>query len=85
MESVSLEVARKWQIGYSDTNNGVLLAIAVDERKFRIETSNNASNSFLSDWEASRILDDSEVVSLMREGNYTDAVLRIIGKIDEQV
>lgn len=37
IENVSLDIARKWKIGQKDTNNGVLILIAVDDHKYRIE------------------------------------------------
>ncbi|MCC2626340.1 MAG: hypothetical protein K0R14_2213 [Burkholderiales bacterium] len=37
IEDVSLRIARKWQIGQKNTNNGVIILIALKERKYRIE------------------------------------------------
>ena len=36
IEEQANEVARSWKIGFSDTNKGALIAIAINDRKFRI-------------------------------------------------
>ena len=38
LTSYSLRVVEEWQLGSSEADNGVLLLIAIDERKVRIET-----------------------------------------------
>ena len=38
LEEYSLRVAEKWKLGQKDKDNGVLLFIAVDDHKMRIET-----------------------------------------------
>lgn len=43
IEEVSNKTARNWKIGYSGTNNGVLVTIATNDRKYRIETSDNVA------------------------------------------
>ena len=40
IEETANKIARDWKIGHTDTNKGALIAIAVNDRKFRIETSN---------------------------------------------
>ena len=75
LESTSLEIARKWKIGYEDSNKGILLVIAVNDRKMRIETSNQA--------ESYQILDDNKL--LMKEKRYNEAVSNIISAIHKEV
>lgn len=72
LESTSLEIARKWKIGYEDSNKGILLVIAVNDRKMRIETSNQAA-MLLTDTESYQILDDSK--PLMKEKDITKLYL----------
>lgn len=43
IEEVSNKTARNWKIGYSGTNNEVLVTIATNDRKYRIETSDNVA------------------------------------------
>ena len=43
IEETSREVARHWKIGDAKNNRGILIAIAVKDKKLRIETSNEVS------------------------------------------
>ena len=78
IEKQANEVARNWKIGHSDSNKGALIAIAINDRKFRIETSNKLS-TILTDSKAKRILDNSK--SYMRNKDYNGAVINIIQQI----
>ena len=78
IEEQANEVARSWKIGHSDTNKGALIAIAINDRKFRIETSNEL-NTTLTDSKAKSILDN--VKPEMRSKNYNLAVKKIISEI----
>lgn len=75
IESVANKVARSWKIGKSDTNSGILIAIAIKDRKFRIETSNEAS-TWLTDSRARELLDEAKYY--MREQNYSEGVSSIL-------
>ena len=81
LEELSNTIARSWKIGYSDSNKGALLLIAIKDRKFRIETSNNLSIT-LTDTKAKKILDASR--DKMRAKDYDGAVLDIIQNISNQ-
>ena len=81
LEELSNTIARSWKIGYSDSNKGALLLIAIKDRKFRIETSNNLSIT-LTDTKAKQILDASR--DKMRVKDYDGAVLDIIQNISNQ-
>ena len=78
IEEQANEVARNWKIGHSDTNKGALIAIAINDRKFRIETSNEL-NTTLTDSKAKRILDNSK--SYMKNKDYDGAIINIIQQI----
>lgn len=78
IEEQTNEVARSWKIGFSDSNKGALIAIAINDRKFRIETSNEL-NTTLTDSKAKSILDN--VKPEMRSKNYNLAVQKIISEI----
>ena len=78
IEEQANEVARNWKIGFSDTNKGALIAIAINDRKFRIETSNEL-NTTLTDSKAKSILNN--VKPEMRLKNYNLAVQKIISEI----
>ena len=75
-------IAKAWQIGYSDTNKGILIAIAIKDRKFRIETSNEASKS-LTKTNIDSILSASK--SYMRKEDYDGAVINMINLIQDYI
>ena len=78
IEEQANEVARSWKIGHSETNKGALIVIAINDRKFRIETSNEL-NTILTDSKAKRILDNSK--SYMKNKDYDGAIINIIQQI----
>lgn len=55
LESYSLSVARQWGVGQKQANNGVLLLIAKDDRKLRIEVGTGLEGT-LPDARAGRII-----------------------------
>ena len=75
-------IAKAWQIGYSDTNKGIFIAIAIKDRKFRIETSNEASKS-LTKTNIDSILSASK--SYMRKEDYDGAVINMINLIQDYI
>lgn len=75
-------IAKVWQVGYSDKNKGILIAIAIKDRKFRIETSNEASKS-LTKTNIDSIL--SAFKSYMRKEDYDGAVINMINLIQDYI
>lgn len=75
-------IAKAWQIGYSDSNKGILIAIAIKDRKFRIETSNEASKS-LTKTNIDSILSASK--SYMRKEDYDGAIINMINLIQNYI
>ena len=82
IEEQANEVARAWKIGHADTNKGVLFAIAINDRKFRIETSNELS-TILTDSKANEILNSSK--SYMRNQDYDGAIIHMIDDVSKVV
>ena len=82
IEDISKKIATKWQIGYENSNRAALLLISINDRKFRIETSNELRR-VITDNEALEILNSTK--SDMRNHNYDAAVQSIIGKIDNKI
>ena len=78
IEEQANEVARAWKIGYADTNKGALIAVAINDRKFRIETSNELS-TILTDSKANKILNSSK--SYMKNQDYDGAIIHMIDEI----
>ena len=82
IENISKKIATKWQIGYENSNHAALLLISINDRKFRIETSNELGK-IITDNEALEILNSTK--SEMRNHNYDAAVQSIISKIDNEI
>lgn len=65
LESYSLNLARSWRIGSDKNDDGILLLLAVDERKVRIEVGYGLEGA-LPDSKTGRILDTYGVDSLKK-------------------
>lgn len=81
IEETSREIARHWKIGDSKNNRGILIAIAVKDKKLRIETSNEVSGD-LTDVEAKQII--TNVKPELRSQDYSMAVNKMIEQIKEK-
>lgn len=80
IEETANKIARDWKIGHTDTNKGALIAIAVNDRKFRIETSNELS-TILTDAKSKSILSSSK--SYMKNKDYDGAIIHMIDEIQK--
>ena len=80
LEETSLEVARKWKIGDKDTNNGVLLFLAIKDKKSRLEVSDNLATR-LTDIQSKTILDNMK--PKLRSKDYDGAVLDAVKSITD--
>ena len=80
VEETSNKIAREWKIGHADTNKGALIAIAVNDRKFRIETSNELSK-ILTDAKSKSILGSAK--SYMKNKDYDGAITHMIDEIQK--
>lgn len=78
IESVANETARAWKVGYSGTDNGILLVIAIKDKKIRTETSNNLS-TLITDSKASSL--NRTVKSDFRRGNYSAGVSAYLSEL----
>jgi len=78
IEETANKIAREWKIGHSETNKGALIAISVNDRKFRIETSNELS-TILTDAKSKSILGSSK--SYMKNKGYDGAIINMIDEI----
>ena len=68
IETVANETARAWKIGYSGDNFGSLIVVAVQDRKSRIETSNNTAIR-ITDYQTKQILAASRID--FKNGDYS--------------
>ena len=78
LEETTLNIARKWKIGFSDTNQGALLFLAINDRKMRIETSDNLA-TVLTDNKTRIVLNNMK--DSLRSKNYDKAVLSAVNNI----
>lgn len=72
LEDYSLRVAEKWQLGSKKNDNGVLLLIAVDDHKMRIEVGQGLEG-VLTDAHSNRII-RNEMAPNFRRGDYDAGV-----------
>jgi uncharacterized protein len=86
IEQYSLRVANDWKIGRNKINDGVVIVVAVDDHKLRIEVGYGLE-SVLSNSTAKRIIDEN-IVPHFRFGDFAGGisagVIRIIGVIDNE-
>lgn len=74
LEEYSIKVAEKWALGKKDKDNGVLLLIAVDDHKMRIEVGEGLEG-VLTDAMSSRII-RNEMAPAFRRGDLMVASLQ---------
>jgi uncharacterized protein len=79
IESYANEVYNKWQIGSKENNNGILLIIAVDDHKMRIEVGYGLE-PYLTDLEAKDII-DNEIKPNFKEGDFDNGVIKGVQNI----
>lgn len=84
IEGYSIEVARAWGIGEADKDNGVLLIIAKDDRKLRLEVGNGLEGD-ITDLESGHIIRDV-ITPKFKTGDYyggiSDGVSRIQAAVE---
>lgn len=79
IETVGLRLGRDWGVGQKDLDNGVLLLVAPNERKVRIEVGYGLE-ALLTDERAGMIV--REQVELFRKGRSSDAIVLGVDRID---
>ena len=79
IETVANETARAWKIGYSGDKNGALIVVAVEDRKSRIETSNNVASK-ITDYQTHRFLTTAR--PYFKNGDYNKGVLSIVNNLN---
>jgi len=79
IEDVGLSLGRRWGVGQKELDNGVLLLVAPNERRVRIEVGYGLEE-LLTDESAAAIIRDQ--VPLFRSGKYADAIILGVDRID---
>lgn len=83
IESYTLAVAEKWKLGQKENDNGVLLFIAVDDRKVRIEVGEGLEG-VLTDALTNRII-RNELAPYFRQGDYEGGIQAAINAIIQAI
>jgi uncharacterized protein len=79
LEEFSIKVAEKWKIGQKKTDNGVILLIAKEDRKLRIEVGRGLEGK-LTDLISGRILRD-EIKPKFKAGDFQGGVVSGVAAI----
>jgi uncharacterized protein len=74
IEQASIRVVEHWQLGSKKSDNGLLLMVALDERKVRIEVGQGLEGT-VPDIYAKRIIED-QILPLFRQGLFSFGVVR---------
>ncbi|MBX3598742.1 MAG: YgcG family protein [Rhizobiaceae bacterium] len=80
IESFSNRLFRAWQLGQAGENNGVLLLVARDDRKMRIEVGYGLEGA-LTDLHSSLIIQD--MVPYFRNGDYAGGIAQAVDGIEK--
>jgi uncharacterized protein len=78
IEDFGLAVAEKWKIGWKDKDNGVVLVLAMEDRRSRLEIG-YGYEGVINDARAGDIL--RNMAPFMRKGEYKQAVSYAIGSV----
>lgn len=79
IEDVAQQFFDQWQIGQKNTDNGVLVLIAVEDREIRIQTGYGAE-TVITDSIAGRIIRD-EMTPAFQQGNYQVGIDRAVASL----
>ena len=79
IEDFGVELGRHWQIGQRDKNNGVLLIVAPNERKVRIEVGYGLEGA-LTD-AVSRLIIENGITPRFRAGDFAGGITRGVDDI----
>jgi uncharacterized protein len=83
LEQYSIRVAESWGIGQKEYDNGILLLVAQEQRKVRIEVGYGLEGR-LTDLQAGRIV-DYEIVPSFKAGNFDEGFIRGVDAITAAV
>lgn len=73
IEDYSIRLAEKWKVGHKDKDDGVILVIAKNDRKMRIEVGRGNEDVKLTDARAGRII-NNVIVPKFKSGQYSQGV-----------
>jgi uncharacterized protein len=79
----SMKVANRWQLGKKDTDQGLLMVVAVNDRKMYILTGYGLEGT-LPDAVAKRIISD-DITPRFKQGDYAGGITAGINRIEERL
>lgn len=82
LEDYSIKVAENWSLGTKEKDNGLLILVAMKEKKIRVEVGNGIEGE-ITDIDASRVIDVMK--SFMRSKNYAGGINAAIDNIVEKI
>lgn len=83
LEDVSLQIARAWGIGTKEHNNGILILVAYQERKVRIEVGYGLEGA-VPDIVAKGII-DTDITPHFRDGDYYGGIEQAIDSLKKHI
>jgi uncharacterized protein len=83
IEDYTLKVSEKWKLGQKGKDNGVLLFVAIDDRKVRIEVGYGLEG-VLTDALSSQII-RNELAPYFRQGNYEQGIAAAVQAISKAI
>jgi uncharacterized protein len=81
-EDFANHLFQKWGVGYKGTDRGVLVLVATDDHKYWTEVGYGLE-PILPDGKVGRF--GRNMVPLLRQGNYNDAILQMAGEIAQVI
>ena len=79
----SMKVADRWKLGKKDTDQGLLMVVAVNDRKMYILTGYGLEGT-LPDAVAKRIIND-DITPRFKQGDYAGGIIAGINRIEERL
>lgn len=79
----AMQIANRWQLGNADTDNGLLIVVAVNDRKVHILTGYGLEG-VLPDAIVKRIIRE-QITPSFRQGNYAQGLSAAIASMDERL
>ena len=83
IEDYSIKLAEKWAVGHAGKDDGIILIVAKDDRKLRIEVGRGLEGK-IPDAEAGRIINDI-IVPQFKQGQFSTGVRMGVAKIVEDI
>jgi uncharacterized protein len=83
IEDYAVRLFEKWGIGKKDKNNGVLLLVALDDKKIRIEVGYGLE-PIITDGRAGRIR-DNDMLPSFKKGDYEGGIVAGVNSIEDYI